>query len=197
MSKLVKDRELDQESFDRLLDWLDPDREAAARKYEVIRRDLIRFFEQLAGPDAADLADGAINTVIEKAPRLVGAYTGDPKHYFFRVAHLKRLEYTRKMARRDGGPLPDNLPDRQSPEASMEKEVMSACLHECLQKFRPEDRDLFLLYYREGSQTQLEFRLELAARQGCSINALRLQVHRLKGKLRDCIIDCQRRREAR
>lgn len=197
MPKLLKDRDPNRESFDRFLNWLDADREAAARSYEAIRRDLIRFFDRWVGADAEDLTDDTINTVIEKSAQLIGSYTGAPKHYFFRVAHLKRLEYTRKMAIRDGGPLPDDLPDRQSPEAAVEKEVMSHCLRECLQKSRPADRDLFLLYYREGGQTQLESRLELAARLGCSINALRLQVFRLKERLRACIIDCRRRAEER
>ncbi|HKQ73116.1 MAG TPA: sigma-70 family RNA polymerase sigma factor [Blastocatellia bacterium] len=196
MPKLLKDRDLSEESFDLFLDWLSADREEAARKYEAIRHILINFFAKWVGADAEDLTDATINTVIEKAPQLIGAYTGDPKHYFLRVAHLKRLEYNRKMAIRNGGPLPYNLPDPQSSDTTAEKESMVACLYECLQKSRPEDRDLLLLYYREGGNAQLKDRLELAARLGCSINALRLQVFRLKEKLRVCIIDCQRRKGA-
>jgi DNA-directed RNA polymerase specialized sigma24 family protein len=188
---------MNQESFDCFLEWLDADREEAARKYEAIRRDLIKFFDSRVGAEAEDLADKTINIVIEKAPQLIDAYAGDPKHYVFRVALFKRMEYVRGLARRDGGPLPKDMPDAQSNDAVMEKEVMSACLGECLQKSRPEDRELLLLYYGESGKGQLKERLELAARLGCSINALRLQIHRLKEKLRICITECRRREEAR
>ena len=188
---------MNQDSFDRFLEWLDADREEAARKYEAIRRELIKFFDNSVGAEAEDLADKTINTVIEKSPQLIGAYAGDPKHYFFRVALFKRMEYTRTLVRRDGGPLPKDVPDARCHDAAMEKEVMSACLRECLQKSRPEERELLLRYYGEGEKGQLKERLEMAASLGCSINALRLQVHRLKEKLRVCITGCRRREESR
>jgi DNA-directed RNA polymerase specialized sigma24 family protein len=127
---------MNQESFDCFLEWLDADREEAARKYEAIRRDLIKFFDSRVGAEAEDLADKTINIVIEKAPQLIDAYAGDPKHYVFRVALFKRMEYVRGLARRDGGPLPKDMPEAQSNDAVMEKEVMSACLGECLQILR-------------------------------------------------------------
>jgi RNA polymerase sigma factor (sigma-70 family) len=192
----MKNGELTKEAFDLLLDWLDADRDVAAQRYETIRQGLIRFLDRWVGAKAEDLADETINLVIEKAPKLIGSYTGDPKHYFFRVAQLKRLEYIRTLARRDGGPLPNNLPDTRPYDAAVEKELMSACLRECLQKSRPEERDLLLLYYGEDGKGQLKERLELATRMGYSINALRLQIHRLKEKLRVCITDCRRREEA-
>jgi DNA-directed RNA polymerase specialized sigma24 family protein len=188
---------MNQESFNCFLEWLDADREEAARKYEAIRHDLIKFFDSRVGAEAEYLADKTIDTVIEKAQQLTAAYVGDPRHYFFRVALFKRLEYVRTLARRDGGPLPKDVTDARSHDAAMEKEVVSACLRECLQSLRPEERGLLPLYYGEGGKGQLKERLELAARLGCSINALRLQVHRLKEKLRVCITDCRRREEAR
>src|SRR5262245_13250638 len=109
---------MNQESFDRFLEWLDADREEAARKYEAIRRELIKFFVSQVEAVAEDLTDKTMNTVIEKAPQLIGSYVGDPRHYFFRVALFKRLEYIRKVASKDGGPLPNNIPNAQSPNAA-------------------------------------------------------------------------------
>jgi RNA polymerase sigma factor (sigma-70 family) len=188
----MKDRTLTKEGLEHLLDWLGADREAAARKYESIRRDLINYFDNRVGAEAEDLTDKTINRVITKAPQITGSYTGDPKYYFFRVAHLVRLEHIRTLARKDSRPLPNDLPDLQS-SAAAEKEVMNSCLHECLQKLPTEDRDIFLLYYREGDRAQIEYRRELAGRRSISINALRLLVYRLKEKLRACITDCRSR----
>jgi len=190
----MKDGKLTKEKFDRLLEWLGKDREAAALKYEAIRHDLIKFFDRSVGADAEDLADETINRVIEKLPRIIGSYAGDPKYLFFSYAQLARLEYIRKLARRDGGPLPDDTPDPQTSAKAKaeaeEKERRSLCLRECLRKLQPEERRTFLLYYRGGNRIQFEWRRKLAAQMGVSLNALRLQIHRLNERLRACITAC-------
>jgi RNA polymerase sigma factor (sigma-70 family) len=183
---------LTKEGLEHLLDWLGADREAAAQKYESIRRDLVNFFDKRVGAEAEDLADKTINRVITKITQITGSYTGDPKYYFFRVAHLVRFEHIRTLARQDSRPLPNDLPDLQS-SASAEKEVMNSCLHDCLQELQTEDRNIFLLYYREGDWAQIEYRRELAEQRKESLNALRLRIYRLKEKLRACIINCRRR----
>ena len=52
-----KDWVLSQESFDKLLAWLDPNREKAGIKYEQIRYRLIKIFAGRGSADAEDLAD--------------------------------------------------------------------------------------------------------------------------------------------
>jgi len=191
----MNDGNLTKDGFDRLLEWLGKDREEAAHKYEAIRRDLIKFFNRAVSSAAEDLADETINLVIEKLPQVIGSYTGDPRHYFFRVAQLKRLECIRKLARRDGGQLPDDLPDPQSSAVAKaeaeEQERRSFCLRECLRKLQPKERRTFLLYYRKGNQVQLELRRKMAAQMGISLNALRLQIHRLNERLHACITACR------
>lgn len=189
----MKDGKLTKEKFDRLLEWLGKDREEAALKYEAIRHDLIKFFDRSVGADAEDLADETINRITEKLPQIISSYTGDPKYLFFRYAQLVRLEHIRKLARRDGGPLPDDMPDPRTPAKAEaeEKERRSLCLRECLRKLQPEERRAFLLYYRKGNRVQLEWRRKLAAQMGVSLNALRLQIHRLKERLYACITACR------
>ncbi|MBO0727160.1 MAG: hypothetical protein J2P52_16260 [Blastocatellia bacterium] len=189
---------MNQESFDCFLKWLDIDRDEAAQKYEAIRRDLIKFFDGRVGAAVAEeLADKTINTVIDRAPQLIDTYSGDPRYYVFRVAQFKRLEYIRWLAIHDGGPIINDIRDTQSYDAAVEKEVLSACLRECLQKLPEEERELLLRYYAGSGKGQLIERLELAALQNRSINALRLQIYRLKEKLRACIFDCRGRMENR
>jgi hypothetical protein len=50
---------------------------------------------------------------------------------------------------------------------------------------------MFILYYREGNRLNLDHRKSLAEQFNCTINALRLQIHRLTEELRRCITDCR------
>ena len=182
---------LTKEEFDRLLEWLWKDREVAALKYETIRHDLIKFFDRSVGASAEDLADETINRIIEKLPQITGSYAGDPKYLFFRYAQLIRLEHIRRLARRDGGPLPDDAPDTRSPDEAEEKERWGSCLRECLRKLPAQERRVFVSYYRGDKRNQLDHRQELAARLSLSLNALRLQIYRTKERLRPCITHCR------
>jgi hypothetical protein len=77
---------LTKESFDSLLAWLDPDREQSARKYESIRRTLIKIFTWRNVSDAEDLADETINRVAQRVNEVKPYYSGDPALYFYGVA---------------------------------------------------------------------------------------------------------------
>ena len=64
--------------FDALLEWLDPDREKAGQRYEVIRTGLIRIFVSNGLSDAEYYADEAIDRVIKRLPEFRETYVGDP-----------------------------------------------------------------------------------------------------------------------
>ena len=49
--------ETDRLAFDRLLVWLDPDRDAAGRKYEAIRARLIKVLSYRGCREAEEIAD--------------------------------------------------------------------------------------------------------------------------------------------
>ncbi len=194
MPKRAKDWELTREEFDRFLGWLDADREQAGRKYEAIRRGLIAIFNSRGCPAAEDLADETINRAIRQLSSIESSYEGEPAKYLYGVARFVALEYFRRSAKRYGGSAPEDLPDWSqagAPGEEDEKEALSRCLRRCLEKLSPEKRKLFILYYREGNRLNLEHRKSLAERLGCSINALRIQMHRLNEELRRCITDCR------
>lgn len=194
MSKPVQEWELTGETFNRFLDWLDADREKAGRKYEAIRRGLVTLFNCRGCSASEDLADETINRAIRQLSSIEGSYEGDPAKYLHGIARFVALEYFNRQVKRYGGSVPEDLPDPSrpaGPDEEDEKETLSRCLRHCLEKLKPEKRKMYTLYYREGNRLNLDHRRSLAEQFGCSINALRIQMHRLNEELRLCIIDCR------
>lgn len=185
--------ELTGEAFDLFLNWLDTDREQAGQKYEALRRRLVIFFNCRGCAAAEDLADQAINRVIKQTPTLAGSLTGDPARYFYGVAKNLHHEYLREQAKRDGGPVPEEWPDPRRPEEQIEAELIHKCLRQCLQKLPPDKRETFQQYYQVEKRGADEQYQALAVRLDCTINALRIRVHRLKNELRACITACRQR----
>src|ERR1041385_2060224 len=74
--------DINQEQFDRLLGWLDPDREKAGLKYESIRKRLIKVFVCRGSKTPEELADQTINRVVRKLPEIQAEYVGEAGHYF-------------------------------------------------------------------------------------------------------------------
>src|SRR5688572_13632220 len=172
---------LTQEAFDALLDWLDPNRDAAALKYETIRSRLIKIFACRGCLEAEDLADETINRVTSKLPEIQTTYTGEPARYFYGVANKVHLEYTRRR------PVP-TLPD---PKTGCEQaELEYACLDRCVAKLTPEQRELVLSYYQEEKHAKIEHRKLLASRLGIAANALRIRAHRIRASLQECVKEC-------
>jgi hypothetical protein len=83
----------EQESFDRLLAWLDGNNELAKKKYENLRYSLIKMFTSRGCIDAEELADETINRVARQVKTVGGNYVGDPAYYFYGVAKKVYLEY--------------------------------------------------------------------------------------------------------
>ena len=74
--------DITQESFEALLEWLDPDREAAGQKYETIYTGLVRIFVSKGFNDAEHLADETMNRVIIRLPEIRDTYEGEKARYF-------------------------------------------------------------------------------------------------------------------
>jgi RNA polymerase sigma factor (sigma-70 family) len=170
-----------QDAFDKFLTWLDPDRERAAKKYEEVRRRLIKIFSCRGCPEAEDLADETINRVIRKAHDMIDSYVGDPALYFYGVARNVHLEYLRK----GHAPLP--LPQI---DLTQEKEIESCCLDECMAKLPQEQRQWVLEYYEDEKRVKIDHRKDMARRLGIAPNALRIRMHRIRASLQNCVARC-------
>ena len=171
-----------QDEFDEMLAWLSADREQAGRKYEDIRRRLIKFFTGRGCCNAEDLADETISRVTMRVHEIVPNYVGDPTLYFYGVAKYVALEMCRPK------PLPLPPPSPPDPE---ELERQDRCLAYCLQKLDEKQRTIFWRYHNVGrGQEKIEQRRKLARAEGIEMNALRIRVHHIKTALLACMEDC-------
>jgi RNA polymerase sigma factor (sigma-70 family) len=173
---------LTPEAFAALLDWLDPDTDQAAKRYEEIRRRLIKFFTHRKCIAAADLADETFNRVARKIQEGLKRTSNDSSApYFYAVAHNIYLEHVRTK--------PATLP-MPSPRSADEVELEHACLDQCMERLSPRSRDLISEFYQEEKQAKIEHRKRLAERFGITPNALRIQAHRIRLVLHECLRQC-------
>lgn len=180
---MKKDWRLTEEDFNGLLDWLDPNREEAGKKYEEIRRKLIKIFTCRGCSEPEALADETIDRVAKKVAEIAETYVGEPVRYFCGVAHNVHLEYLRKKAL-----LP--LPTLSNAEENDELEHELSCLERCMQKLTPDNRDLVLKYYQEEKRAKIDCRRQLAEQLGIALNALRIRAFRIRAALQECVQDC-------
>ena len=91
---------LDRPAFDRLLTFLDPDRQAAADKYEDIRRRLLKLFvwRGCSAPD--EYVDRTIDRVARRVQEGADIQVADPYQYFHGVALNVLREHWRDPGRR-------------------------------------------------------------------------------------------------
>jgi DNA-directed RNA polymerase specialized sigma24 family protein len=170
-----------QEDFNRLLAWLDSDRDRAGARYEKVRRKLILFFAARGFAFAEEMADECINRVMKKLPEIEQQYTGSPENYFFGVAKFVALEWQRKDS-------PIEIPPVEG--ASPEIEEPLACLDRCMDHLPASTRELVLEYYQHEKRAKIDHHIALAQRLGIAVNALRIRAHRIRKHLEKCVLEC-------
>lgn len=169
-----------QEGFDRLLSWLDEDRDQAGKKYEIIRQRLIKIFTCRGCGEAEDLADETIIRVTAKISEVAPHYEGDPILYFFGVARKVHREYLRTQNKRVT-PVVVNVTN---------DEHLYECLDQCMDRVPEKTRQLVLRYYENEKQAKIDDRKTLADELGIGVNALRIRAHRIRLLLRECVKNC-------
>jgi DNA-directed RNA polymerase specialized sigma24 family protein len=169
-----------QEPFETLLAWLDPDRESAAMKYEIIHMGLTRIFISRGFGDAEDLADLTVDRVISLLPKIANEYVGEPARYFHKVAHFIALEAWRRpeIATCE---IPDK-PSRESPVSDKYDDMMA-----CLNLLSEEKRELIIEYYLYQGGKKIEHRQRMAKERDISVGALRSRAHHIRDALEACV----------
>lgn len=189
---------LTQENFDRLLAWLDPDRERVGEKYEKIRLMLIKRFGRLGCDEPEQRANETIDRVAQTLPNVIATYKGDPEPYFYSVAYYIYLEYLEHLKRRATEPLSESnladggtsMPTDLFGDDDGRDEALDACLSHCLKRLKKDDRDMIVLYYRGERQEKIMQRKDMAEKLGIRLTNLRLRAQRTRANLRQCILDC-------
>jgi DNA-directed RNA polymerase specialized sigma24 family protein len=181
---------LTSDGFDKLLLYLDADRERAGEKYEDLRRTLLRYFECRGAPFPEEYADEVLNRISRKL--VDGVEIKNSGAYSYEVARLVFLETTKHHDR-----LKESLesvtfePSAHDSNADTKtKEQRSSCLEECLRKLPAQNANLILEYYRYEEQGQIAHRKNLANRLGLRREALNNRVQRLRDKLQYCVAAC-------
>lgn len=172
-----------KDPFDALLEWLDPDREKAGQRYEIIRTGLIRIFVSKGLSDAEHYTDEAIDRVVKRLPEIQAKYVGDPARYFHGVARNLILEAGRRRE-----VATDVLPLRITHEVV--RSDTSECLSKCL-KLLPADKQEFILdYHLYQGHAKVENHRQMADELSISEGALRTRAHHLRVSLEKCVLEC-------
>jgi RNA polymerase sigma factor (sigma-70 family) len=177
--------------WDRFYKWLNPDPDLAASEYTRLRRLLISFFKGRFCADAEGLADQTIERVVQLLPKYGNELPSHPTRYCYGVARYIYKEYLRNEFSRNTGELPNLSPAAYDSELAEEKEALDRCLHHCLRELDNQKREMFIRYYLVNSEEKSVLHQTMAEQMGITITALRLQILRIKEKLRACITECR------
>jgi DNA-directed RNA polymerase specialized sigma24 family protein len=181
MSPAKKLHVLEQDEFDQLLSWLDPEPERAGLAYEKIRRRLIAILASRGCVSAEELADETIDRVARRVNDIRDAYVGDQAIYFLGVMNNVHHEYLKR-------PVLPLLPERDD-DAEI-KERAHGCLDRCLDKLTTNSRQIIERYYTEDKRAKINLRRRLAADFGLRPSTLRSRALRIREKLQACIVQC-------
>jgi len=184
-TRLKQNWSLTEAGFNKLLEALDLDRQRAAEQYEHLRRSLIRYFDWRGCLESERDADETIDRVIRKLSE--GPGVDDLHTYALGVARNVALESLRTQQKEnaliDLSPASDSTLDEES-------ELRFDCFENCLGGLATTKREFILEYYEGTKRTKILNRQKLADRLGIPIGRLRVQAHRIREKLENCIAHC-------
>jgi len=185
---------LSQVAFSRLLEWLDEGGDSRGERYVEIRRRLVAYFERRGRTAADELADEAFNRIGRTLEQRGEIAITPPARYCYVVARFVLLEDIRRERRQvqldeprlakieAAGARADESIDQADPD-----ELRLESLDRCLQKLKPEQRDLIVEYYRDTGREKIERRRDLAKRLGITMNALGIRAFRIRDSLMECV----------
>lgn len=179
---------LNQTEFDRLLAWLDPDRDRAANRYEMLRLRLIMFFEgRGCSPIAEELADRVLDLVSHKLSAGAEIHVR-PESYCYGIARKVWLERGHQPIT---VPILIDPPARPS-EADEDHLSLLACMDTCLHRLAPQERELILRFYDGKGHGRIEERKRMAQEIGISRNALGIRAYGIRCRLERYLKECRR-----
>lgn len=175
--------EVTVENFSSFLAWLSPDGDRAGEEYELLRYKLCAYFgnRRCSVPD--ELADETINRVILKRCEVV---IDNKWAYLYGVARNVYREFLRKQPAHldiDKVVLPSTQPEEE-PGFSRE------CLDKCLDELPPQKKELVLQYFSRTKTAKINLRRQISQTMEKSQTAVRMEVKRIKDRLKRCVQEC-------
>jgi DNA-directed RNA polymerase specialized sigma24 family protein len=197
---LKKDWVVTQESFDRLLRQLDPDRERAGERYEQIRQKLTKFFQWRGCASPEDYADRTMDRVARKVGEGAEIHAQDVYLFFHGVAinvlrehwkeaqkaNVKSLEES--PAAQNAGENPTEVRERETEQGEREQKL--ECLDGCVQRLPAQQLTLITQYHQDQGGAKIAKRNELAKQLKIPLNALRIRAFRIRSELETCVSEC-------
>lgn len=170
-----------QTVFDKLFQLLEPDAQSIEEGFQQCRFKLFKFFAWRHCEDPENLADETVNRLLKNVHTGHEISSDKPYSYVYAIASHVFMEYLR--AKKRGGVIVDidEVQEVAGPGP------VDDCQKQCLEQLSPEKRELLARYYLDDEERE-----SIAEEQGLSLNALRLQVHRIKHGLRRCCEDCRK-----
>jgi DNA-directed RNA polymerase specialized sigma24 family protein len=167
--------DLDKPVFERLFLLLEPGAQSTDAGFRRCRHKLVKFFawRQCADPD--DLADETISRLLKNIGRGLQISSNNPYSYVYAIAGNVFREYTRSRGKLVSLGTLEEVREPTVPDAIDESYAY------CLGQLEPAQRELLREYYLENNQPE-----DVAQKHKLSLNALRLQIHRIKLSLRRC-----------
>jgi DNA-directed RNA polymerase specialized sigma24 family protein len=193
--QVFRERQLDEEfraflNSDRAEEGLSAEEvsEARAKRYLEIQNRLARLFAWRGCHEADDLARVALDRARQKwAERRGSVETSvrDKPNPVGFVCSFVRFVFLEWLAKQDP-PEPPPVEQR-----SAEEEMRLDCLENCMSRIlKPGECDLILQYYDGEKRAKITRRKAIAERHNISANAVRLECHRIRRRLRECVVRC-------
>jgi DNA-directed RNA polymerase specialized sigma24 family protein len=183
---------LSPDALDMLLARFHPDRDLAAADYERCRARLVKFFEwkHCEGPD--HLADETLDRVAlricsgERIDNLAAFIHGvainvGHEHFHRPIEVPIEIEVLRHL------PVEDPRQIEKDAVAELQRSQRLERQRRCLERLRPEERDLIAAYHVGRGRERIQARRALATRVGIGLNALRIRAHRIRSWLMTCV----------
>jgi DNA-directed RNA polymerase specialized sigma24 family protein len=182
---------LNPEQFEVLLRQLGPDRDLAGARYEQLRRRLVTILTYRGCTHPEEVADETMDRVARRLSEVrPGTEIGDPTRFVFGVAWNVAREWIRRQRT---VPLPDGWDPADPGQAEVlapTSDLGHGCLDRCLRCLPRQDKEVVLTYYQEEGLAKIRHRAMVARQLKVSQNALRLRIHRITLRLRECVFHC-------
>jgi len=170
---------LTPESFELLLRQLHDDPDEAARRYISVYGKLMRYFSWRGCRMPDWYADETMTRIARRLEH--GATITNFQGFMFGVAKKVAIEALREQEKEQR--TLSCLSQVETNHGCAYEESLFEHLEAGLLKLPPDSRRLLISYYATGDDKHMKLRRELAQREGISLNALRVRVHRLKSLL--------------